>query len=421
MDYGVLNMQCIDLFAGAGGLSEGFKRAGFNILAHVEMDSSAALTLKTREAYYYLKSCKKIHKYKEYLLGDITRDKLYSYIPKSILDKVICECISDFTIDSIFSRIDYLLSLTSDNEVDVVIGGPPCQAYSIAGRGRSPSKMGNDKRNYLYLQYIKFLKKYHPKMFVFENVVGIFSAKGGKILADMKEKINEIGYELDIEVIDASKIGVIQKRKRVIIRGIRRELHCTFPVFTFPNKKIKYSLYDLWEDLPALEAGGSKNGKTYISKPNKCCKSLRLREYGWNVLTWHNTRPNNDQDLKIYHLCVDAWNKKHKKLKYNELPLELKTHKNHETYLDRFNVLDYEGIAHTLVAHIAKDGHYYIHPDINQNRSISVREAARIQSFPDDYYFEDSRTAAFRQIGNAVPPLLAQYVADDVLKILEGR
>lgn len=99
----------------------------------------------------------------------------------------------------------------------------------------------------------------------------------------------------------------------------------------------------------------------------------------------------------------------------------MKSHKNHETYLDRFNVLDYDGVAHTLVAHIAKDGHYYIHPDIDQNRSISVREAARIQSFPDNYFFEGSRTAAFTQIGNAVPPKLAEFIGNDILEKLERR
>lgn len=414
-------MQCIDLFAGAGGLSEGFKRAGFNILAHVEMDSSAVLTLKTREAYYYLKHCKKINKYKQYLLKEITREELYKQIPDNILDKVICECIDDSTIENIFNKIDRLLLSSPDGEVDILLGGPPCQAYSVAGRGRSPNKMETDNRNYLYLQYIRFLEKYHPKMFIFENVLGIFSAKGGKILSDMQEKINHIGYKFNIEVIDASKVGVLQKRKRVIIRGIRKDLDIDIHPFTFQNKLINYKLSELWADLPKLKNGEYKNGKVYVQKPNKCCKSLSLRTNGWNILTWHNARPNNSQDLEIYRLCVEMWNKEQKKLKYNELPANLKTHKNHETYLDRFNVLNSEGISHTIVAHIAKDGHYYIHPDITQNRSISVREAARIQSFPDDYYFEGARTAAFRQIGNAVPPLLAEYIAYNILRTLEGR
>ncbi|WP_337769633.1 DNA cytosine methyltransferase [Phascolarctobacterium faecium] len=414
-------MRCIDLFAGAGGLSEGFKRAGFEVLAHVEMDPFAALTLKTREAYYYLKENNMLDIYRSYLLGNITRDNLYASIPENVLQKIICECISDETIESIFNYIDNLLVQSDENEVDVLIGGPPCQAYSTAGRGRLPDKMKKDERNYLYLQYIKFLERYQPKMFVFENVVGIFSAQGGKVLVDMKEKIDGAGYKIDVQVINASNVGVLQNRKRVIIRGVRKDITINTSDICFSDDQEQFRLRELWSDLPKLQAGESINGEVYTSLPNACCQLLNLRDTHCDILTWHTARPHNEQDLKIYKLCVETWNKEHKKLKYNELPDELKSHKNHETYLDRFNVLDYDGVAHTLVAHIAKDGHYYIHPDIDQNRSISVREAARIQSFPDNYFFEGSRTAAFTQIGNAVPPKLAEFIGNDILEKLERR
>lgn len=414
-------MRCIDLFAGAGGLSEGFKRAGFEVLAHVEMDPFAALTLKTREAYYYLKENNMLDIYRSYLLGNITRDKLYASIPENILQKVICECISDETIESIFTYIDNLLVQSNENEVDVLIGGPPCQAYSTAGRGRLPDKMQKDERNYLYLQYIKFLERYQPKMFVFENVVGIFSAQGGKVLVDMKEKIDSAGYKIHVQVINAGGIGVLQNRKRVIIRGVRKDIAINLKDIYFSDDQEKFSLRELWSDLPKLHAGESINGEVYTSIPNACCQLLNLRDRHCDILTWHVSRPHNEQDLKIYKLCVETWDKEHKKLKYSELPDELKSHKNHETYLDRFNVLDYDGVAHTLVAHIAKDGHYYIHPDIDQNRSISVREAARIQSFPDNYFFEGSRTAAFTQIGNAVPPKLAEFIGNNISETLERR
>ena len=414
-------MRCIDLFAGAGGLSEGFKRAGFEVLAHVEMDPFAALTLKTREAYYYLKENNMLDIYRSYLLGNITRDNLYASIPENVLQKIICECISDETIESIFNYIDNLLVQSDENEVDVLIGGPPCQAYSTAGRGRLPDKMKKDQRNYLYLQYIKFLERYQPKMFVFENVVGIFSAQGGKVLVDMKEKIDGAGYKIDVQVINASNVGVLQNRKRVIIRGVRKDITINTSDICFSDDQEQFRLRELWSDLPKLQAGESINGEVYTSLPNACCQLLNLRDTHCDILTWHTARPHNEQELKIYKLCVETWNKEHKKLKYNELPDELKSHKNHETYLDRFNVLDYDGVAHTLVAHIAKDGHYYIHPDIDQNRSISVREAARIQSFPDNYFFEGSRTAAFTQIGNAVPPKLAEFIGNDILEKLERR
>jgi DNA (cytosine-5)-methyltransferase 1 len=136
------------------------------------------------------------------------------------------------------------------------------------------------------------------------------------------------------------------------------------------------------------------------------------------------SRPHSDQDKAIYRIAVEKWNKNKERLNYNDLPEELKTHRNRNSFFDRFKVVAAnESYSQTVVAHIAKDGHYFIHPDIEQNRSISVREAARLQSFPDDYYFEGvkeeaNRTAAFRQIGNAVPPLMAQKIAEKIKEML---
>ena len=126
----------------------------------------------------------------------------------------------------------------------------------------------------------------------------------------------------------------------------------------------------------------------------------------------------NKKDLKIYEFAIEKWDAENVRIKYTDLPKELQSHKNTTSFLDRFKVINGNGIAHTVVAHIAKDGHYYIHPDINQCRSISVREAARLQSFPDDFYFEGSRSAAFKQIGNAVPPLMANAIAQKTKELL---
>ena len=129
-----------------------------------------------------------------------------------------------------------------------------------------------------------------------------------------------------------------------------------------------------------------------------------------------------ERDRDIYRLAIKSWKKNHSRLKYTEIPKELATHSNRTSFLDRFKVVaDDLPAAHTLVAHISKDGHYYIHPDLKQARSISVREAARIQSFPDDFYFEGSRTAVFIQIGNAVPPLLAKNIAEALKVQFEGE
>jgi len=158
---------------------------------------------------------------------------------------------------------------------------------------------------------------------------------------------------------------------------------------------------------------------SYRTECTQCLEYTHIRRKEWNVLTQNISRPNNERDLEIYKLYIKVWNEEGRKLKYNELPEHLSTHNNKNSFLDRFNIVPYNSICHTVVAHIAKDGHYYIHPDINQNRSITVREAARIQSFPDDYYFESSRTAAFKQIGNAVPPLMAEVIAKKIRSSLK--
>lgn len=175
---------------------------------------------------------------------------------------------------------------------------------------------------------------------------------------------------------------------------------------------------DLLRDLPSLKPGEGKNVMDYDGPPDDYLKSSGIR-HEWNILTHHIARPHNKRDIKIYKKAINAWKKASKRLMYTDLPKELQTHKNKKSFLDRFKVVaGNEKCSHTIVAHIAKDGHYYIHPDIAQSRSLTVREAARIQSFPDDYYFEGSRTARYRQVGNAVPPLLAQGIAQKIREML---
>lgn len=405
-------MYCIDLFAGAGGLTEGFLRQGFKFAAHIEKDHPASLTLKTRAAYYYLKRNDKLDIYIQYLEKKIDREYFYSKIPKRVFDTVINNEISDETIEDIFKIID---KNKKDKPIDLIIGGPPCQAYSLVGRARDPEGMKNDSRNDLYKQYIKFLIKYSPKMFVFENVMGLLSAKNGEIFNEIKEAFLAEGYNIDFDILNSSDFGVVQTRKRIILIGWKQNIDFKYP--KFKKSEYNYTIKELFEDLPKINAGEKYIKFNYNGKPNSCLKSIKTR-VDWDILSQHEARPNNVRDLEIYKLYVNIWNKENRKLKYNELPERLITHNNKESFLDRFNVLPYEGISPTVVAHISKDGHYYIHPDINQNRSISIREAARIQSFPDDFYFEDSRTSAFKQIGNAVPPLMAESIAKKIKKTL---
>ncbi|MCM2607135.1 DNA cytosine methyltransferase [Rossellomorea marisflavi] len=404
-------MNVIDLFAGAGGLSEGFRQEGHNILAHVEMDKHACTTLKTREAYYYLKENNKLDVYKSYLKKEITRDTLYEHIPENVLNRVINKAVSDETNPEIFEEIDELLR---GRDVELIIGGPPCQAYSVAGRSRDPEGMRNDPRNYLYQQYISFLRRYQPNYFVFENVLGLLSAGNGSIFENIQEELRDAGYEMDFRILNSRDFGVLQSRRRIIIIGWREGIEFNYPHFETLNHQ--YTIRDLFQDLPVIKAGEEKEpGNQYLTQQNNYLRESGIKPNEWDVLSQHIARPNRDLDLEIYRYCVDIWNRENRKVRYNELPQRLITHRNTDTFLDRFNVVPYEEISHTVVAHIAKDGHYYIHPDINQNRSISVREAARIQSFPDDYYFESSRTAAYKQIGNAVPPLMARKIARSLI------
>lgn len=413
-------LNYIDLFAGAGGLSEGFIRAEYHPVAHVEMDEAACYTLKTRVAFHYLKRSKKIDKYEQYLKGEIDRNALYALVPEAEMNSVINLALSDENNKEIFRRIDIQLK---NEKVDLIIGGPPCQAYSLVGRARSKDGMKSDPRNHLYLQYAEYLKKYNPKLFVFENVLGLLSADKGEYLKKMVKKFGQLGYEVKDFTLNAKDFGVLQNRKRVVLIGFRNELKFDIPEIK-SGIDFKATVSNIFDDLPTLKAGEGKdkNGK-YSQKKNAYLNRTSIRN-GLEVLTQHVTRPHTEQDKEIYRIAVDKL-KDGNRLSYTSLPERLKTHSNQHSFFDRFKVVDGNALyAQTVVAHIAKDGHYYIHPDKKQNRSISVREAARLQSFPDDYYFEGVkegrfRTAAFKQIGNAVPPLMGETIAAFINSVIK--
>jgi DNA (cytosine-5)-methyltransferase 1 len=399
-------MNYIDLFAGAGGLSEGFVREGFNPVAHVEMNAEAVQTLKTRLAFHYLNNNNNIELYYSYLRGEIMRSKLWDSIPEQVMSSVIHTEITTNTIDKSFTSIDEQLT---SKKVDVIIGGPPCQAYSLVGRSRDPNGMTGDKRNFLFRHYAAFLIRYKPKYFVFENVLGLLTAGNQQYFKEMLALFADIGYSAAYKVLNAEEYGVLQRRRRVIIIGRKGKAKFEFPELISVNNfwQIKK---DLFSDLPDLAPGQEMKIARYTKTINEYQQTTESRN-GIAYTTQHITRNHNERDLEIYSIAIDKWLNKKERLKYNDLPKRLQTHNNTEAFLDRYKVVDPFGHSHTVVAHISKDGHYYIYPDLKQIRSISVREAARIQSFPDDYFFEGGRTAAFKQIGNAVPPLMAQSIA----------
>lgn len=424
-------LRFIDLFAGAGGLSEGFVRAGYTPVAHIEMDKDACNTLRTREAFHYLKSHDSLDIYTEYIKNKKEKEdgqKLWAQVPRKVIDTVIHATIGTETINGIFEKVD---QLKGESPIDIIIGGPPCQAYSIVGRARMGKNVLEDPRNELYKFYVEFLERYQPRMFVFENVLGILSALKGKPLQDLKESVDRAGYHLELKEQIASDYGVLQKRHRVIIVGWKKNtLNSKREEYHYPElKKIvnNYKVYDdLLADLPLRVSGEGKLAEavqyTKSLEDMKYLEEFGIRNPKINFTTQHIARPHNYNDRVIYCKAVKLWREQHVKLDYSKLPTELQSHKNTKSFLDRYSVVDPDGCCHTVVAHICKDGHYYIYPSLNPTvetaRSITVREAARLQSFPDDFFFEGSRSAAFKQIGNAVPVLLSYAIAKELKKQL---
>jgi len=407
----VKHFNYIDLFAGSSALSEGFKQMKFNPIAHIEMDAEACFTIKTRVLYHHLKENNQIDLYYDYISGNIKRDVFYKMFPADESDTVINTEISDNSLKNIFRSIESNLKKQKNSELDLIVGGPPCQAYSLLGRHGVDWE--NDHRLKLYVQYGRFLKEFRPKAFVFENVPGILSANNGTHFMHLKKYFRKIGYEIDDRILNAKDYGVLQNRRRVIIVGWRKDLQFSFPELETVSHE--FTTEEIFSDLSPLTPGQSILKGKYRKEASDYLKQFELRN-GVDFYTQHISRPHNNNDLKIYKYAIEKWEEENKRIKYTDIPEKLRTQKNTEAFLDRFKVVNGNGISHTVVAHIAKDGHYYIHPNINQCRSISVREAARIQSFPDDYFFEGSRTAAFRQIGNAVPPLLSYAIANGMNK-----
>jgi DNA (cytosine-5)-methyltransferase 1 len=407
------NYHYIDLFAGAGGLSEGFIRQGFSPVAHVECDAASCFTLRTRAAFYYLASENNIGLYYSYVKGEISRAQLYSNVPQNLLDSVINAEIGPEN-GKIFRVID---SLSSGAAVDLIIGGPPCQAYSKIGRPALKHRTIDD-RTTMYVQYGRFLKEYQPKLFVFENVPGILTASNGKYFRNLQKYYKRLGYQMEARLLNAYDYGVVQNRKRVIIIGWQKGLGLSYP--DIDPSGDRYFRDDVFCDLPPIGPGENRKYEYYSGPINQCLRQTLIRN-GLDFVSQHITRPHNQEDLNIYKLAIERL-ADGERLKNNQIPHAMRTQRNVTDFLDRFKVVG--DVPHTLVAHISKDGHHYIHPDVDQLRSISVREAARIQSFPDDYYFEgvkegQPRSAAFRQIGNAVPPVMAERIAEKIRVLLD--
>lgn len=435
-------MNVIDLFSGGGGLTEGFTREGYKIVAHIEKDKWACETLKTRIIYYYLKNNNDLDLYYDYIKKsvdyrkvDVNREIIFRKYPElkkkleyEVLNYSFGNVEEDKNatdIDVIIKSIKKSMKYNKVRKIGIIIGGPPCQVYSLVGRGVMKDRAENDKRNFLFRYYKQIVKEFNPKMFIFENVPGIITAKSGKILESINQEFKEIGYTLlsgineepRKNIVECVNLGIPQNRKRVILFGFKSELNYNYPNFL----KYKTGIDDLStkaviSDLPKRQSGEGKYGEILeYPKEIELSKFQKIIREDSPFITLHQTRFHNEID-RLNYRDVILKAEKGENFIYTDIPENRRTHKNTKAFIDRYKVHWWSNTPHTILAHLSKDGHYNIHPDINQCRSISVREAARIQTFPDNYFFEGPKSAQFMQIGNAVPPMLAQMIAKSVKK-----
>lgn len=394
----------IDLFAGCGGFSEGFYQEGFESIVHVDFDAPACETLKERMRFY---------KYEE----------------DTINKAVIC---GDLTSSEIHEKIENVIGNT---EIDVLVGGPPCQSFSSVGRAQDKNSMRNDPRNYLFRSYLETLEKYQPKIFVFENVSGLLSAKpnGNYIFPEIVESFSEhysVCDNRETILLNSVHYGVPQVRKRVILIGVRKDLNINsrevydeiVKTHYSPDMELKnetqglkkyLTVRDAIYDLPKLFPGeGNEEVYHRIEKKNDYLKIMRPN--GSTSLYNHVARKHNDLDRQRYKLLSkNNWQLK----ELAEVRPDL-IHHDPKHFGNRYTVQTATKPGRTVVAHLYKDGNLFIHPDYNQERTFTVREAARIQSFPDDFKFIGSRTNQFKQVGNAVPPLMARQIAKAIKKFI---
>lgn len=375
-------LQMVDLFCGAGGLSLGFTQEGFVTALANDIEECCVDTYAHNH-------------------------------PETPRDHIV--------LGDIRLVMDHLEELLKDKEIDIVVGGPPCQGFSMANRQR----LIDDPRNHLYKNYVEIVKRVQPKFFVMENVKGMLSVSD-----QVKEDFRDIGYEVECHILNAKDYGVPQNRERLIYIGNRLGVNneqIFEEIFALAEKIPNHVLKDALAGLRKLEASRKKNATEEgsvesgyrIEKNNATGEMNEYVSYinqgrEVPVILNHKARYNNDRDIEIFGRLYQGDKSDDPKIA-DIMPYA----RRNDIFKDKYFKLEEDKVCKTITAHMKFDCNMYIHP--TQARGLTPREAARVQSYPDDYYFRGAYTKTYMQIGNSVPPLLGRAVASVVKKYLGGN
>lgn len=361
--------KLIDLFSGAGGMSVGFSRAGFNIKGSIELLEKYA---QTHEINF--PGCTSLY-------GDIRELSPKEFARKTKISK---------------------------SSPTIIVGGPPCQTFSSAGQSKiqslSKDDIKNDPRNYLFKSYFDYVAYFKPDIFVMENVPNLKTKYNGEIFENILKICSELDYEVTHDILNAADYGVPQNRKRLFIIGCKKGRKVKFPKSTHTNKPT--TVYDAISDLPDIYDGIRARELPY-SKNTQLTEYQKLLRNENKKVDNNICRVSNDRAKKLFTYMNQGD-------KYMDLPKKVRNILpfREDIFPDRLKRLVLDKPSWTILAHIGMDGYRYIHP--TENRTLSVREAARIQSFPDSFVFNGNMREQYIQVGNSVPPLLAEALANAI-------